>query len=579
MKYIVTKNQLDILNESIKDKLKSKVNSIQKQKEEYINQILKKEIIDITYQDYNILGKEKKDIINKFTDYLKEKYKLELTKKVIIFTDEPNVIDFRIFFEKNIGKHEVHFYFHNLSGSDFWLFRIDVDNHNHIDFSSTIQSSKFPFKTIEDLIKLQIEKLEKKQNIKENINQNKHLKEIKPNKYVYHTSNPIFRDKISKEGLIPKGKSETWLSDTKIDGEVIFATNNDNTKEWFDSGYDDDIYKIDTNKIKNKWYLDPNFVDDEWVEYKGKYIKLPNNNKEYDHIITFEKIPLDSIELIYKGTGNNKDEIINEYQVSPGETVEWDLENNTTKINRLDGSIEWILQNEHQTLPYLQKFFKTLSKDEIINFGKELYNKVSSGGNKRKIILMGLITAMINYGISKNDIVHEFDSNILNLLEPKNISIENKKEYVGNIDDFLNLLAFKESSGNWKKIRYSKKSGNPVYIGKYQFGKIALQDVGLDPEIINKFKDNPSVFPPELQEKVVKKLIRKNKKYLGKYLDYDGKNIGGVDITTSGLVASSHLRGALAVKKFLDSDGKVDLSDANGTKVSDYMKTFAGFEL
>jgi hypothetical protein len=62
-------------------------------------------------------------------------------------------------------------------------------------------------------------------------------------------------------------------------------------------------------------------------------------------------------------------------------------------------------------------------------------------------------------------------------------------------------------------------------------------------------------------------------------LDYDGKNIGGVDITTSGLVASSHLRGALAVKKFLDSDGKVDLSDANGTKVSDYMKTFAGFEL
>jgi hypothetical protein len=208
---------------------------------------------------------------------------------------------------------------------------------------------------------------------------------------------------------------------------------------------------------------------------------------------------------------------INEnYSVSPGDSVEWDLENNTTKITRFNGQIEWILQNEDETLPYLQKFFKTLSKDEIINFGKELYNKVSSGGNKRKIILMGLITAMINYGISKNDIVHEFDSNILNLLEPKNINIENKKEYVGNIDDFLNLLAFKESSGNWKKIRYSKKSGNHVYIGKYQFGKIALQDVGLDPEIINKFKDNPSVFPPELQEKVVKKLIRKNKKYLGK---------------------------------------------------------------
>ena len=111
------------------------------------------------------------------------------------------------------------------------------------------------------------------------------LVEIEPNKYVYHTSNPIFRDKISKEGLITKGKSETWLSDTKIDGKVIFAVNSDNQKDWFDSTYDDDIYKIDTSKIKNKWYVDPNF---------------DLNTKR---IITFEKIPLDSIKLIYKGTG------------------------------------------------------------------------------------------------------------------------------------------------------------------------------------------------------------------------------------------------------------------------------------
>lgn len=111
------------------------------------------------------------------------------------------------------------------------------------------------------------------------------LVEIEPNKYVYHTSNPIFRDKISKEGLITKGKSETWLSDTKIDGKVIFAVNSDNQKDWFDSTYDDDIYKIDTSKIKNKWYVDPNF------DLNAK------------RIITFEKIPLDSIKLIYKGTG------------------------------------------------------------------------------------------------------------------------------------------------------------------------------------------------------------------------------------------------------------------------------------
>ena len=114
---------------------------------------------------------------------------------------------------------------------------------------------------------------------------NSHLVELEPNKYLYHTSNPIFRDNIAKEGLIPKGKSEAWLSDTKIDGEVIFVVNSDNKEDWFDSTYDDDIYRIDTSKLNNKWYVDPNFdLDDK-------------------RIITFERIPVDSIELIYKGTG------------------------------------------------------------------------------------------------------------------------------------------------------------------------------------------------------------------------------------------------------------------------------------
>ena len=115
-------------------------------------------------------------------------------------------------------------------------------------------------------------------------NYNGHL-EVIPNKYIYHTSNPIFRDNIAKEGLIPKGKSEAWLSDTKIDGKVIFAVNSDNRKDWFDSTCDDDIYRIDTTNLKNKWYVDPNF------------------DLEDKRIITFERIPLSSIELIYKGTG------------------------------------------------------------------------------------------------------------------------------------------------------------------------------------------------------------------------------------------------------------------------------------
>lgn len=120
---------------------------------------------------------------------------------------------------------------------------------------------------------------------------NSNLEEIIPNKYVYHTSNPFFRDKISKEGLIPKGKSESWLSNTEIDGEVIFTVNSDNKKDWWNSTYDDDIYKINTTHLKNKWFVDPNF-------------KLIDKR-----IITFEKIPLSAIKLIYKGTGKSEDEI------------------------------------------------------------------------------------------------------------------------------------------------------------------------------------------------------------------------------------------------------------------------------
>lgn len=112
---------------------------------------------------------------------------------------------------------------------------------------------------------------------------NDRSQEVEPNKYVYHTSNPLFRDKISKEGLIPQGRSEAWLSDTKIDGKVIFAVNSENPEDWWDSTYNDDIYRIDTTKLNNKWYVDPNF------------------DLEDKRIITFERIPLNSIELIKKG--------------------------------------------------------------------------------------------------------------------------------------------------------------------------------------------------------------------------------------------------------------------------------------
>lgn len=112
---------------------------------------------------------------------------------------------------------------------------------------------------------------------------------IIPNKFIYHKSNPFYRDSINQQGLVCKPKSETWLTDTDIYGRVIFLTNSNKVEDWFDSTYDDDIYEINTTKLKNKFLIDPNFV---WQD----------NPK---HIITYENIPLDSIRLIYKGSGED----------------------------------------------------------------------------------------------------------------------------------------------------------------------------------------------------------------------------------------------------------------------------------
>lgn len=146
-------------------------------------------------------------------------------------------------------------------------------------------------------------------------NESKHTP-VETNRYVYHTSNPIFRDKIASEGLIPKAKSEAWLSDTKIDGKVIFAVNTRSTSvqstsddyKW-DSTYDDDIYQIDTSKINNQWYNDPNLFKYEgdrklgftWNEIKDYYIPFLYR---LSNLYSIE--PVITIELVYiNGNGTN----------------------------------------------------------------------------------------------------------------------------------------------------------------------------------------------------------------------------------------------------------------------------------
>ena len=67
-------------------------------------------------------------------------------------------------------------------------------------------------------------------------------------------------------------------------------------------------------------------------------------------------------------------------------------------------------------------------------------------------------------------------------------------------------------------------------------------------------------------------------KTLQKYIDlYEGKVVYGVLVTESGILAAAHLGGAGSVKKWFRS-GKVK-TDANGVKITSYMKRFGGYKL
>lgn len=135
--------------------------------------------------------------------------------------------------------------------------------------------------------------------------------------------------------------------------------------------------------------------------------------------------------------------------------------------------------------------------------------------------------------------------------------------YIG----FKEALAFKESQGDYFVIN------TLGYLGKYQFGMGTLNLMGVR---------NASRFlnDPVLQEKVFTANIARNKWILRKDIKwFVGTTINGVEITESGILAAAHLAGAGNVKKYLRSYGKIDIQDAYGTSLSDYMEKFSGYDV
>jgi hypothetical protein len=186
--------------------------------------------------------------------------------------------------------------------------------------------------------------------------------------------------------------------------------------------------------------------------------------------------------------------------------------------------------------------------------------------------------------------------------EEKTVAKYNKP-MTGSIRKFLNVIADKESTNDPEKI-------NTIgYMGKYQFGEIALKDIlkqhlgESDEDYQNRIKTywpknfgkvktdadfnffkskftNKGVnfWPEHKQDLAMKQLLKNNKAYLGDYVDkWVGKKKNGIKITLSGLLAGAHLLGPSNVKNFLDN-GTI-AKDGYGTPITEYIEKFGGYSV
>ena len=162
----------------------------------------------------------------------------------------------------------------------------------------------------------------------------------------------------------------------------------------------------------------------------------------------------------------------------------------------------------------------------------------------------------------------------LQLVKFRSISeLVDKKYHESEFSRFINDLGHRESGNNWLCVN---RIG---CFGEWQFAESTLWYLGYRKITLKKFKTNPDIFPRELQLMALKNLIKINLIYLMDYEHFIGESINGVKITKSGMIAASHLGGAGSLKKYLNSNGRINHKDVLGTSIYDYLKEFCYYDL
>jgi len=203
-------------------------------------------------------------------------------------------------FEKMMRKGIIYMYQESNSLEEFKFKLVKATLENYIYYKYNIDIEELPHDDVDNFIDYMVDTYEpvlkmyyyNERKNSGNINENYSPagKEITPNKIVIHKSSPVWRESILKIGLqVSAGDCyKTYVGYGEKCIPAIFATNSTNKRAWFDSTYDDDVWAINTNLIPNiKWYKDSHF----------------ESSKK--HIVTFDNIPPEAIELMNEGTGRN----------------------------------------------------------------------------------------------------------------------------------------------------------------------------------------------------------------------------------------------------------------------------------
>lgn len=158
---------------------------------------------------------------------------------------------------------------------------------------------------------------------------------------------------------------------------------------------------------------------------------------------------------------------------------------------------------------------------------------------------------------------------MLQINETKQIPNRIVRSEPTELEKFLHHIAWRESDNTLNII-------NPFgMLGKYQFHPSTIKTLGF--HVTNKQFLNNS----ELQDSVMVAYMRSNDKDLNPLITkYENKVVKGIKITRSGVLAAAHLAGSENVKLFFQNASDMNgRTDANGTSIREYMKTFSIYNL